>query len=1191
MSVDLEREKILRKALFIPCETKEHLHRWIKIFLGIDVPNAIVCDDDERNPPSNSSPMDLIWEMYSKARSGEDSGFTQVLGFAARDSFKTLSSAIMETLCLFHLNRNVGHMAALEAQARNCQRYILGYLKRPILREFVTADNKRLIEVTRYQHTKTKDVISPIQFNSLPLSEKGDYEEFVNWMKIVMATVEDCNGLHVPFFTCVDENSDILVKNYSNKNKRDRVSAKARGIYNRLFGVYPTKGLEFESFITKPKQKIEVLSFNENNGILEFKEITKASRTFQERFELELSSGKKIIATSNHLVKTPEGYKKIADLKIGDSVLGTGRSKSLNTVSIESKNTCQLVNRSTLKKVEILNKKSLGKGWVVDFTVKDNHNFFVNGVLVHNCDELDLADPAAFEESKMIPCMTEDGKMPITFLTSTRKYSFGLVQKEIDNAQNSGMHVRHWNIIDVTKTCPPSRHLPKEPKIPIYYSEQKLRSISEADWKILSEKEREQYDVKIGYKGCLDNCRLFAQCKGRLTSKQTSDSPLLKPIEMVQALFQKVSTDHAKAQLLCFAKDTDILLSDGSVKKISDIFIGDSVITHKGNSRKVTEIFQRPFSGYLKSIVHNPWKLTKETLVTSEHPYFINGVEFKEVGKIKKSSIKKEIRIPEDFISLPSSYEENKIQYIKYTDFVNRDVKIENDRVTIKNKTSSSRSIPLNIKIDEEFGWILGFFLAEGNFRKRTFSINTEPYYQAIVFNSHIKENEYHEKIRLFFKKLGLSTAEVRPKNKNCLIQVINGATIAELFYELCGEYSYAKKINSKIFNFNKDFLSGILNGFWCGDGSKTVNSQYELVSVNKTLITQLFTIASRFGLNPRVKIKNKVMDRRDVYLLYFDNKSHKYKINRTKYKFDNFYNQARIDNIQEVFYEGDVFNIEVEDDHSYIANGAAVHNCWKPSSEGLVYPFFSREKHLITPSQMAQKAFGEEYPPSLSKSELIYLFKEAGAQFYSGLDWGFTHNFAVMTAALLGHTLYVIDIISARGLELHQKIALCKEKIMPLQSTIYPDSAYPSDILSFRKAGFKMVKFQKDVQAGVEGVRLRLNPGDGAMPSIYFIKDDPGCEDLASKILQYHWKVDPQGNLTDDLDKTVDDDILDSMRYLCQNVPINKSKAILNISADKVRPGYTQKNWMEEKIRELTSDGDDTIQISGKPGGFLFSI
>lgn len=625
------REEILRSTLFTLCDTEEHLHIWIKTFLGLDIPNVIVCDDDIRNPSSNSCPMSLIWEMYSKARAGDDNKYIEFLGFAARDSFKTLSAAVMETLCLFHLNRDVAHMAAIESQARNCQKYVENFLKRPILREFLTSKNKREIEITKYL-SDDGQILSPIQWETLDELKKLDYQEEKNSIKIVICTVEAANGTHCPF---------VVV------------------------------------------------------------------------------------------------------------------------------------------------------------------------------DECDLTDPAAFEEAKMIPSGTRDGKLAMTFYTSTRKYSFGLVQKEIDNAQKSNLAVRHWNVIDVTQACPSSRYLPDRPKQKLYYSESKLVTLSESDWLLLSEKEKEQYDMKEGHEGCLTNCKLFAQCKGRLIDKQTSKSTLLKSIDHVQSLFGKVSLESAKAQLMC-----------------------------------------------------------------------------------------------------------------------------------------------------------------------------------------------------------------------------------------------------------------------------------------------------------------------------------------------------------------------------------------WKPSSEGLIFPNFSRENHMISANKMAEKITGEKYPDNFSKSQLIDLMKSLGASFYCGMDHGFTHHFAVVTGALIGHILYIIDVISVPRLELQQKIDLCKEKLKPFNPVIYPDNAYPSDNATFRRNGFRLVDFKKDVMAGIEAVRLRLAPGGDRTVSMFLLKDDPGCELLASKFLQYHWKVDAAGKLTDEPDKN-DDDELDGCRYLCQNTPLNKTGVI--VAPDIVRASNTLVNpnnqWMHNTIRDLTKDSNEESSVQGKEGGLLFTI
>ncbi|MDE2425725.1 MAG: hypothetical protein KGO96_07445 [Elusimicrobia bacterium] len=78
----LTKRAIKEKLLFTPCQTKEHLKNWVKVFLNIDLPDCTV------DPSSNSNPLDLMWEIYSKALEGKDELFTQILAYASRDSRK-----------------------------------------------------------------------------------------------------------------------------------------------------------------------------------------------------------------------------------------------------------------------------------------------------------------------------------------------------------------------------------------------------------------------------------------------------------------------------------------------------------------------------------------------------------------------------------------------------------------------------------------------------------------------------------------------------------------------------------------------------------------------------------------------------------------------------------------------------------------------------------------------------------------------------------------------------------------------------------------------------------------------------------------------------------------------------------------------------------------------------------------------
>jgi hypothetical protein len=634
-------DELKRRILFVPLDNKPALHRWIMEFLHLDIPDTIV------DPSSNSTPMDLIWEVYDAARTNKRVDFNRCLGFASRDSFKTLGAAVLEVLAVVHLQRNVAHMAAIESQAKKAQSYVKAFFAKPFLRDYIVGDNDRKKEIARYHDPKTGENLNQKQFLALSIVDKLKYQEVSNYITIVICTPRGANSEHVPFFVV---------------------------------------------------------------------------------------------------------------------------------------------------------------------------------------DEVDLASPVAYEEAKMIPAPIGD-QMPITLLTSTRKYSFGLVQKEIDDSAETGLHIRHWNIIDVTERCPTSRHQPELPKQEVYYSDETLSTITKEHYNGLTADQQNLYEPDTAYAGCVKNCKLFAMCRGRLATMQKEADPnakvrsLLKPVAHTQSLFKNIDPAVAKAQLLCR-----------------------------------------------------------------------------------------------------------------------------------------------------------------------------------------------------------------------------------------------------------------------------------------------------------------------------------------------------------------------------------------KPSTAGLIYPNFDRQVHMLTPAEMASKITGEDFPESFTKSQLIALLKTRDVRFAGGMDFGYTHNFSVVTGAIDGNRCFVFDVISVAEIELEQQIEICASKILDLNPKIAADSASPQSIKTFSKKGFRIkgvVKGPGSVTDGIGIVRTLLRPAVGD-PRLFFLKADEGCELLAKRLSGYHWTLDAAGEPTDIPDDTNDDEC-DALRYLMMS---NFAKAG-RVSAAKeppakptsvsTSPQYTPM-WMAQQVQAQTGasntqESSDLGSARGKKGSFMWDL
>jgi hypothetical protein len=254
---------------------------------------------------------------------------------------------------------------------------------------------------------------------------------------------------------------------------------------------------------------------------------------------------------------------------------------------------CSMVKEGSLHAEVISDISEDGFDWVYDFSLEKNHNYIGNGIINHNCaDEVDIIqDLAAYEEAKNIP-EPRNGKQPITFLISTRKYAFGMVQREIDEAHKTGLQIRHWNAIDMAQACTPDRHMPELPKLPVYRCEDTLTAIDEETWLNLSGPEQAKYVKEETFQGCLKNCKIYAACKGRLATHQTCKSTMLKPISHLTSQLRVNSLELRKAQILCLKPASTGLIYGSLIREKHLIYpakVYEFITGEECNNKKMTK--------------------------------------------------------------------------------------------------------------------------------------------------------------------------------------------------------------------------------------------------------------------------------------------------------------------------------------------------------------------------------------------------------------------------------------------------------------------------------------------------------------------------------------------------------------------------------------------------------------------------
>jgi len=153
-----------------------------------------------------------------------------------------------------------------------------------------------------------------------------------------------------------------------------------------------------------------------------------------------------------------------------------------------------------------------------------------------------------------------------------------------------------------------------------------------------------------------------------------------------------------------------------------------------------------------------------------------------------------------------------------------------------------SCAIPDRFELNEENGIFIGLFLADGN-----------------CHNSHVMITNNDEKIRSFvkywFNKHGISCNEKSRKNKigGLTTTIIGSSCVLEKFLtKLVGHGAENKHVPVEAYIAREEFIVGLLNGYYSGDGTVSKNS-VDVGSASKRLIEDIAMLCSRLGIFGKV--------------------------------------------------------------------------------------------------------------------------------------------------------------------------------------------------------------------------------------------------------------------------------------------------------------------------------------------------
>lgn len=359
-------------------------------------------------------------------------------------------------------------------------------------------------------------------------------------------------------------------------------------------------------------------------------------------------------------------------------------------------------------------------------------------------------------------------------------------------------------------------------------------------------------------------------------------------------------------------------------RPIQDLVLGEKVLCLDGRYHKILNVSRRSYNSLLYSILVHNLGLTQ---TTPEH--YIFALKMNRIS-LKFSQYKK--IIPDWYCA----------EELKKGDVILYPIPQEiEDRGTIgldieKPKWDfKSKDLPDEIKVDALFLRLVGYYLAEGHLR-------TEKSKGTLEFFFNSKEREYVEDVEYIIEvifRLPPSSFVIR---RNTAIVTYYSARLARFFEKLFGRGAENKHLPHWMIVLPTEKQQHILCGLWRGDGyinnetakfvtiSKQLANQAKLLLLRQRIIFSFLTVKAQ-GIHKEnyqiyVKEDNSLKKLSEIIGIKINLPKRKMVLHKSWYD-DRFY-YTTIKRIEKIPYRGEVYNLEVDGDHSFVTESASLHNC-----------------------------------------------------------------------------------------------------------------------------------------------------------------------------------------------------------------------------------------------------------------------
>lgn len=355
----------------------------------------------------------------------------------------------------------------------------------------------------------------------------------------------------------------------------------------------------------------------------------------------------------------------------------------------------------------------------------------------------------------------------------------------------------------------------------------------------------------------------------------------------------------------CFPPGTYVRMADGSQRPIEEVALLDEVVTAEGRMGRVLQTMARPHEGNLLVVKlrgHHPLRCTPEHPLLTERGYVAA----------------KDLR-DEDYVAVtrftPPPRTGLDTEEVRSMPFRGA----RSGEVNTGGVLSKVTRMPVSIAFTYPVGRVLGLYAAEGH---------TTENKVMWTFGKHEKDTLVPELVGLLRESLSIEARVQERPNGTCNV-VVYGKPWRVLFSMLVpGTSKHGDKhLSRHITTGNPEFLGGVLEGWLDGDGHRR-RTNVEGITVCHRMALDMHSIANALGRMPTINVSKPsenehAATRQDRWAVTIPEGNGQNLMRQTDEAV-----WRKVMGIESEPYCGFVFNLHVEGDESYVAEGVGVHNC-----------------------------------------------------------------------------------------------------------------------------------------------------------------------------------------------------------------------------------------------------------------------